>query len=47
MLGLGYLGLGEIETAALFFNETSRMDINHQGCQIHKLMADQLSNSNS
>lgn len=35
VMGLGYLGLHEIEKAKLFLNETRKLDINHQGSQIH------------
>jgi len=38
MLGLGYLGLGETEKAKTYLNEAARMDINHQGVQIHLKM---------
>ena len=38
MLGLGYLGLGETEKANTYLNEAARMDINHQGVQIHLKM---------
>ena len=35
MLGLGYLGLGDIQKANEFFKAASKMDLNHQGVQIH------------
>ena len=36
MLGLGYLGKGENDNAKHHLNQASKMDINHQGVQIHK-----------
>ena len=39
MLGLGYLGLGEIEKAKDLLSEASVMDVNHQGVQTHLAMA--------
>ena len=35
VMGLGYLGLGEIVKASGFFKEVIALDINHQGAQIH------------
>jgi len=35
MLGLGYLGLGEIEKAIQFLTTAQVMDLNHQGVQLH------------
>lgn len=39
ILGLGCLGLGEIEIAQNHFTIASEMDINHQGVQIHSRLA--------
>lgn len=39
ILGLGHLGLGEIEEAQHHFAKASEMDINHQGVQIHSRLA--------
>lgn len=36
VMGLGYLGLEEREKAAGFLDEVRRLDINHQGGQIHR-----------
>ncbi|MEI7501998.1 MAG: DUF5107 domain-containing protein [Paludibacter sp.] len=41
MLGLGYYGLGEAEKANTHLLEAAKMDINHQGVQVH-LIAFQL-----
>jgi len=38
MLGLGYLGSGEIEKAKKYFSQAFEMDINHQGVLIHLKM---------
>lgn len=38
MLGLGYLGLGEMEKAKGFLSKASAMDVNHQGIQTHLAM---------
>lgn len=35
VMGLGYMGLGEVQTAARWLNEVHRLDINHQGVQLH------------
>ncbi|MFA5044935.1 MAG: DUF5107 domain-containing protein [Paludibacter sp.] len=35
MLGLGNLGLGETEKAKVYLKEAAKMDVNHQGVQIH------------
>ena len=35
MLGLGYLGLGMLEKAKTFLSKAAKMDVNHQGIQIH------------
>jgi tetratricopeptide (TPR) repeat protein len=35
MMGLGYIGLGEIEKGQSFLEKAYRMDINHQGVQSH------------
>jgi len=37
MMGLGYLGTGDNEKAKELLEEASRMDINHQGVQIHRV----------
>ncbi len=39
MLGLGYLGYGNIEKANLHLQKAAEMDINHQGVQIHKQLS--------
>ena len=39
MLGLGYLGLGENDKAKNYLSQTAKMDINHQGVQVHIVMA--------
>ena len=36
MLGLGYLGKGEHDNAKYHLTQAAKMDINHQGVQIHK-----------
>jgi tetratricopeptide (TPR) repeat protein len=36
MLGLGYLGKGEHDNATYHLTQAAKMDINHQGVQIHK-----------
>jgi len=38
MLGLGYYGLGDIVKAKEHLKEASKMDINHQGVQVHLAM---------
>lgn len=35
VMGLGYLGLGDVEKARHYFSELRKLDINHQGGQIH------------
>ncbi len=35
MLGLGYLGKDEYEKSEALLEKSYRMDINHQGIQIH------------
>ena len=35
MLGLGYFGLGEFATAKKHLQEAVKMDVNHQGVQVH------------
>jgi tetratricopeptide (TPR) repeat protein len=35
MLGLGYFGLGEIDKSKTHLQEAAKMDINHQGVQVH------------
>lgn len=40
VMGLGYLGLGDAEIAATFFDKVLKSDINHQGCQIHRNMCE-------
>ena len=35
MLGLGYFGLGEIDKANNHLQEAAKMDVNHQGVQVH------------
>ena len=35
MLGLGYLGLGEFAKAETHLLEATKMDVNHQGVQVH------------
>ena len=35
MLGLGYIGLGELATAKKHLLEAAKMDVNHQGVQVH------------
>ncbi|MDD2797689.1 MAG: DUF5107 domain-containing protein [Bacteroidales bacterium] len=44
VIGLGYLGLGELKSAKSYFDKASHTDINHQGVQIHTQLCDQLSN---
>jgi tetratricopeptide (TPR) repeat protein len=39
MLGLGELGLGNIEAAKTLLHQAAEMDVNHQGVQIHLAMA--------
>jgi len=36
--GLGLLGVGDLKEASVFFKEVLRLDINHQGAQIHLKM---------
>jgi len=36
--GLGYLGLGDFTRASDYFKQTSDLDPNHQGVQIHRKM---------
>ncbi len=38
VMGLGYLGLEEWQQAATFLNEVRKLDVNHQGGQIHRDM---------
>lgn len=38
LMGLGHLGLGETALAQAYLDEAYRLDNNHQGVQIHKLM---------
>ncbi len=38
MMGLGYLGLAEINSAEEQFQSAIKLDINHQGVQCHKMM---------
>lgn len=38
LMALGYLGLGELEKAVLYFDEAAGLDNNHQGVQVHKAM---------
>lgn len=40
LLGLGYLGLGNIEKAKNFFKPILKTDINHIGCKIHLNLID-------
>ena len=35
MLGLGLYGLGETEKAKTHLMEAAKMDVNHQGVQVH------------
>jgi tetratricopeptide (TPR) repeat protein len=35
LLGLGYLGLGELSKAKKHLMEAAKMDLNHQGVQVH------------
>lgn len=44
LLGLGYLGLGEMEKAKANFETAAGMDNNHQGVQIHLRMVTQEKN---
>ncbi|MFZ4544291.1 MAG: DUF5107 domain-containing protein [Saprospiraceae bacterium] len=44
MIGLGYLGLGEIEKATINLARASEMDINHQGVQMHKAFLNDICN---
>ena len=39
MMGLGYLGTGDIEKAKVLLEEACQMDVNHQGVQIHLKMS--------
>lgn len=42
LFGLGYLGLDNVMKAAEFLSEGKRMDINHQGIQIHLKFCDSI-----
>ncbi len=39
VMGLGHLGLGEYAKACEFLGEVAKLDVNHQGAQIHLQMA--------
>lgn len=40
LMGLGWLGLEEFARASRHFGEAARLDLNHQGVQIHRAMAE-------
>ena len=40
LVGLGKLGLGQIEEGKVLLNKVLEMDINHQGAAVHLQMAD-------
>lgn len=40
VMGLGHLGLHDMEKAKYCFDEVLRLDINHQGAQIHRLLCE-------
>ncbi|MGQ7944381.1 DUF5107 domain-containing protein [Flavobacterium sp. WC2509] len=46
MLGLGYLGLGEIAKAKTHLQEASKMDLNHQGVQVHVSLINEYKETN-
>ncbi|MDD2953208.1 MAG: DUF5107 domain-containing protein [Parabacteroides sp.] len=39
LMGLGHLGLGHQEKAEIYLGIAAGMDVNHQGVQVHRLMA--------
>ena len=42
LMGLGHLGLGNLEKANMYFAEAARMDCNHQGVQVHQQLTESL-----
>ncbi len=40
LIGLGYLGLGNVKQGSAYLNEVLQMDLNHQGAAIHLQMID-------